>query len=106
MRRHRWRLAGLFVLFAGSFPVLAAEAPGAPERDAEALAGQIDRRLGKGWTAAGVQPAPLADDAEFLRRVYLELAGKIPPVADARAFLADPSPDKRRRLVERLLDGP
>jgi len=55
--------------------------------------------------AAGVQPAPQADDATFLRRVYLDLAGRIPSVAEARAFLKDQAPDRRQRLVEKLLAG-
>jgi hypothetical protein len=50
--------------------------------------------------------APRAGDAEFLRRVYLDLAGRIPSVAEARAFLADKRSDKRARLVEQLLAGP
>jgi hypothetical protein len=53
-----------------------------------------------------VTPAPLADDAEFLRRVYLDVAGRIPRVAEVHEFLADNSPDKRLRVVEQLLEGP
>lgn len=52
---------------------------------------------------------PLADpvgDAEFLRRGWLDLAGMIPPAAEATAFTADASGDKRARLVERLLASP
>jgi hypothetical protein len=74
--------------------------------DARALAQVIDRMMAARWDAAGVKPAPLADDAEFLRRVTLDIAGRIPTVAEARAFLADTSPNKREKLVERLLDGP
>jgi hypothetical protein len=70
------------------------------------LAERIDARIRAGWKAAGVRPAAPADDAEFLRRVYLDIAGKIPPVSEARRFLDDRSPDKRERLIERLLDGP
>src|SRR5262249_2917814 len=51
-------------------------------------------------------PAPPADDAEFLRRIYLDLVGKIPTAAEARAFLDDPTPDKRGRLVKTLLESP
>lgn len=50
--------------------------------------------------------APLADDATFLRRVYLDLNGTIPDAATARAFLDDASPDKRAALIERLLARP
>lgn len=50
--------------------------------------------------------AALSDDAEFLRRVYLDLAGTIPSAATVRAFLADPAADKREQLVDRLLASP
>lgn len=55
---------------------------------------------------AGGTVAPPAADAEFLRRVYLDLAGTIPTAGEARQFLSDASPDKRARLIDRLLDGP
>jgi hypothetical protein len=51
-------------------------------------------------------PAALATDGEFLRRVSLDLAGMIPSAAEARAFLDDPSPYKRERLIDRLLASP
>lgn len=47
-----------------------------------------------------------AGDAEFLRRVHLDLAGRIPSAAEARAFFDDHAPDKRTRLIDRLLAGP
>ena len=47
-----------------------------------------------------------ATDAEFLRRVFLDLAGMIPTSAQAREFLDDPSPYKRQVLIDRLLAGP
>ena len=70
------------------------------------MAAKIDQIIAARWTAAKVEPAPPTDDAEFLRRVYLAVGGRIPSVAEARAFLADKAPDKRQRLVERLLDSP
>ena len=53
-----------------------------------------------------IRPVAIADDGEFLRRVSLDLIGKIPTAAEARDFLDDPSKDKRLALVERLLDSP
>jgi len=50
--------------------------------------------------------AAQSTDAEFLRRVCLDLTGTIPTPADARAFLDDPSPYKRRRLIDRLMAAP
>ena len=47
-----------------------------------------------------------ASDAEFVRRVHLDLAGVIPTSTETRGFLDDPSDDKRVRLVDRLLESP
>ncbi len=49
---------------------------------------------------------PAQDDAEFVRRVYLDLAGRIPTVAETRSFLADKKNDRRQQLIERLLASP
>ena len=73
---------------------------------AQALAAKIDERFAKHWKDKKVQPAPQADDAEFMRRVYLDLIGRIPSAGEARQFLEDNAPDKRQRLVEMLLDHP
>src|SRR5262245_47473856 len=74
--------------------------------DPQALADRIDQHLAARWKDAQVEPAPPADDAEFLRRAYLDLTGRIPSVRDAHDFLDDRSPDKRRALVEQLLASP
>jgi hypothetical protein len=54
----------------------------------------------------GVSPAPLTTDGEFLRRVYLDLTGRIPTLDQAQSFLASTAPDRRSRLVETLLASP
>jgi hypothetical protein len=51
-------------------------------------------------------PAPLCTDEEFVRRVYLDVCGIIPSVEDAQAFLQDPDPAKRAKLIDRLLERP
>lgn len=60
----------------------------------------IDREVA---ARAGGPLAPRAGDAEFLRRISLDLAGTLPTAAEARAFIADPDPAKRVKLVDRLL---
>ncbi|HYE97907.1 MAG TPA: DUF1549 domain-containing protein, partial [Planctomycetota bacterium] len=70
------------------------------------LQGVIDVELERTWAVAGIDPAPVADDADFLRRVSLDVVGVIPSAAEAEAFLADRSPGKRERLVENLLGRP
>ncbi len=74
--------------------------------DARALTARVDAVLAARWAEAKVRPAAVADDGEFLRRVSLDLIGKIPTAAEARDFLDDPSKGKRLALVERLLDSP
>lgn len=56
--------------------------------------------------AAGSDVAPAADDAEFLRRVYLDLVGRIPSLVEARSFLSDQTGDRRTVLIDRLLASP
>ncbi|MEX0724817.1 MAG: DUF1549 and DUF1553 domain-containing protein [Planctomycetaceae bacterium] len=53
-----------------------------------------------------IVPSELCTDAEYLRRVYIDVIGTLPTAAEAREFLTDTSPDKRAKLVERLLDRP
>jgi hypothetical protein len=77
-----------------------------PPDDVAELAARIDQLIENGCVENGIKPAPLADDAEFVRRVYLDIAGRIPHVSEVRAFLDDTSPNKRRALVEDLLRGP
>ena len=73
---------------------------------AESVQESIDRIIGAQAKADGIQLAAKADDAEFLRRVWLDLAGTIPPVDVTKKFLADPSPDKRTTLIDELLAAP
>ncbi len=51
-------------------------------------------------------PAPLCSEEVFLRRLYLDVIGILPTVEETTAYLADPSPDKRNRLIDRLLERP
>lgn len=63
----------------------------------------IDEQIFGKMESDGVEPAPLASDAEFLRRVTLDLTGRIPTVERAEAFLASDSPNKRAQLIDELL---
>src|ERR1700704_1200981 len=66
----------------------------------------IDQLIGGKMDADGVEPAPRTNDAEFLRRIYLDLAGRIPTPERAERFLNDSSADKRTRLIDELLASP
>ncbi|HXJ60940.1 MAG TPA: DUF1553 domain-containing protein [Verrucomicrobiae bacterium] len=65
----------------------------------------VDRFLELGWKLDKVEPAKRASDEVFVRRVYLDLAGRIPTRAEAEAFVRDPGREKRARLIDQLLAG-
>lgn len=67
---------------------------------------EIDRLAVAKWKKLGLKPSPLADDATFLRRLTIDLCGRLPTADEVKAFLADTAADKRTKLVERLLDSP
>lgn len=67
------------------------------------LPARIDDQIEARLTAENLPPVPLADDAEFIRRIYLDLHGVVPTLEQVNRFLSDPSPDKRARLVDALL---
>ena len=66
----------------------------------------IDQHVWNKLARLGIQPSDLADDATFLRRVFLDTIGTLPTAEEARRFLADSSADKRAKLVDELLRRP
>ncbi len=66
----------------------------------------IDAMIRQEWRRSGLTTAPPVDDARFLRRAYLDIAGTIPPAQVITDFLSDRSPDKRTKAVDALLDSP
>ena len=92
-------LAGL--VLAGSLS--AQETQTAPALSGTAL---INQHIKAKWDEAGVKPAKRADDAEFLRRVYLDVVGVIPSMEEAEKFLDDKAMYKRAKLVESLCKDP
>ena len=65
--------------------------------------GFIDDIVLEKLKALNLPPSPIATDAKFLRRAYLDTIGVLPTVEEARAFLLDVAPDKRERLADQLL---
>jgi hypothetical protein len=84
----------------------AADAARRSREDARALAAKIDELIAARLSVEKVAPAPLAEDGPYLRRLSLDVIGRIPSVSETRRFLADPASDKRERAIERLLDSP
>lgn len=96
MQKVFWSVISVFVLFAVSASGFAQT----PLRDV------IDEQIKAKWQEKNVAPAPVADDAAFLRRVYFDLCGTIPTAEEAKAFLDDTAADKRTKLIDRLLADP
>ncbi len=65
--------------------------------------GTIDDHVVDKLRQLHIAPAPMSNDSEFIRRAYLDAAGILPTRTEVEAFLVDGSPDKRARLVDRLL---
>ena len=66
----------------------------------------IDRLVWDKLVELGLEPSELADDGMFLRRVYLDVTGRLPAPETARRFLTDTTPHKRSRLIDALLEQP
>jgi hypothetical protein len=93
-----WIAIGLFVV--GTSPSFA----GKPS--ARQTAEQVDRLLAEEVFTPDTKLAQRADDATFLRRVWLDIVGDIPTPEHVTAFLLDPADDKRQRVVRELLANP
>lgn len=64
---------------------------------------KIDEILAKSWQKQGLQPNAPASDEVFVRRIYLDIAGRIPTTEEAEAFLKSADPQKRMKLIDTLL---
>jgi len=102
--------AAVMASFAGAvdvFSVLVPQATKVVDDAAKAPeANFIDRLVNTKLRRLNIAPSSRCDDAEFLRRVTLDVIGTLPTAAEARSFLADTSLDKRARWVDGLLDRP
>lgn len=72
----------------------------------DAVIEAINTAIKQGWEDNEISPSDVADDAEWLRRVYLDIVGHIPPVDVVQNFLKDKDDDKRSKVIESLLDNP
>ena len=66
---------------------------------------EINRHIASSWKSSGIKPASRCSDREFARRVYLDLAGRIPTPSEAQTFLTDDRQLKRKHLVQQLLES-
>jgi hypothetical protein len=91
------RYQGLVSVFSASIPL------GAPVENLPPAKNFIDEFVFANLKQIGVPPSPLCDDSTFLRRVSLDIAGRLPTAEEAKTFLASKEADKRDKLIETLL---
>ncbi len=91
-------------VFRGTIPL---ESPAGRLPSREAFAKNfIDQHVHDNLVSLALPPSPPCDDATFLRRVTVDVAGRLPTLAETDAFGADTDPAKRAKVIDRLLDSP
>ncbi|MEC9007793.1 MAG: DUF1549 domain-containing protein, partial [Planctomycetota bacterium] len=80
--------------------------PAAKRHEPRQVAEAIDSHIGRFLDQAGLKPVGLSDDAAFLRRVTLDLSGRVPTAEEAATFLDNKDPDRRAKLIDALLARP
>jgi len=96
--------------YAGKIAYAGALVPGKPLIDVkfvnESISDPVDRQLVDKLKRLNIVPAGLCNDNDFLRRLHLDVAGKLPTPEEVRAFVADKTPNKRARVIDELLQHP
>lgn len=66
----------------------------------------INEQVRQNWTDNEIEPSEVASDGEWIRRVYLDIVGHVPPMDEIEKFLADKDKAKRSKVIDKLLDDP
>ena len=100
--------AAIMVRYAGAFAsaVYGATTLPVPAKFPAAPENVVDREVYAKLRDLHIVPSARASDEEFVRRIYLHLNGTLPSAADVRQFVASSAPDKRRTLIDQLLERP
>lgn len=94
----------VMVRFQGKVSVFTAAVPlGAPVENLPQPVNFVDQHVFANLRQIGIPPSPVCDDATFIRRVTLDIAGRLPTGDEATDFLESTDPDKRDQVIERLL---
>ena len=97
----------IMVRFQGRVAVYSASIPlGAPVETLPVARNFVDEHVFSNLKTLGIPPSPVCDDATFLRRVTLDIGGRLPTEAEVTAFLASQEPDKRDKVIDELLRSP
>lgn len=97
----------VMVRYGGRVSVCSVSVPlGAPVESLPPVKNFIDQHVFANLKQIGVPPSPICDDSTFLRRVSLDIGGRLPTAEETKAFLASKEADKRDRAIEALLSSP
>ena len=98
---------GVMIRYQSKVAVFQATVPlGAPVEKLPPARNFIDEIVFNKLKLVGMPASEVCDDATFIRRVTLDLAGRLPSLEETRVFLADAGPSKRDLLIDRLLESP
>lgn len=99
--------AAVMVRFQGEVGVFRAVIPqGLPVTNFPPEKTLVDKNVFARLKQLGIPPSSLCDDGTFIRRVTVDLTGKLPTYEETQAFLADQNPNKRDAFVDKLIDSP
>lgn len=98
--------AGLLVSLADAAPPKASRAKAFSTGSFDPFVDYINGQIRQGWEDNEVEPSPVATDAEWLRRVHLDLIGQIPSAETVEKFVKDRDTAKRSKVIDKLLDDP
>lgn len=93
------RYQGQVSVFRSTIPL------GAPMKDIPAKKNFIDEAVFNKLALLGIPPSALCDDGTFLRRVYIDITGKLPTEQESRDFIANTDPAKRDKVIDQLVDS-
>lgn len=97
----------VMVRFGGKVSVCSVSVPlGAPVDSLPPVKNFIDQHVFANLKQIGIPPSPICEDSAFLRRVSLDIGGRLPTLEETQAFIASKAPDKRDRAIEALLNSP
>lgn len=101
--------AAIMARYMGQVAVFRASVPlgkSLPEKTDFVAVNGIDERTSKKWSDLGIVPSRHSTDQEFVRRVYVDLCGRLPKPSEVTSFLDSKEQNKREKLVDQLLDSP
>ena len=97
----------IMVRYQGRISVFNASIPlGAPVENVPPSKNFVDDFVFANLKEIGVPPSPVCDDATFLRRITLDISGRLPTEEESRTFLANTAADKREQVIDSLLSSP